>query len=163
MERRRLVQFRQSSWRAIVILVNITLLQEMARGRKVVTYVLVQSHLPNRNQWELLMWPDLGDIKHRPTIPLSLMRFHDLDIKAPGWIISTSNCTKQLLSMEVRVCTRKSRSFVGRYIAHALQRTEMEFAVFEGSIRSDELEGMYAKGCYATNGGWETTRAEEVN
>lgn len=109
------------------------------------------------------MRPDLGDIKHCQTISLRLMRLHDLDIQAPGWILSAGNCAKQLLGMEIWVCTGKSRGLVLGYIPYALQRTKMELAVLEGSIRSNELECMHAKGCYATNGGWDATGAEKVD
>lgn len=109
------------------------------------------------------MWPDFGDIKHRPAVPFSLVWLHDLEIQTPGWIFPTRNRTKQLLSVKVRVCTRESRGFVGRYIAHTLQRTKMELAVLEGSVRSDELEGVYTKCCYATNRGWKATGAKQVN
>lgn len=127
------------------------------------TYVLVQCHLPNRNQRELFMRPNLGDIEHRQTISLSLMRLHDLDKQTPGRIIPTGDRAKQLPGMEVRVCTRKSRGLLGGYIPYALQRTKVELAVLEGSVRSNEFECMHAKGCYATNGGWDATRAKKVD
>lgn len=127
------------------------------------TYVLVQCHLPNRDQRELLMRPDLGDIEHRQTIILSLMRLHDLDKQTPGWTIPTGDRAKQLPGMEVRVRTRKSRGLFGGYIPYSLQRTKMELAILEGSVGSNELERMHAKGCYTTNRGWDTTGAEQVD
>lgn len=79
---------------------------------KVVGWVLVQHQLTESSHWVVLVWPDLGQVKHREWGLLSLLWGHGLDVTSPGWVVTLGNVLEQVLLGVVWVRTSQLSSLL---------------------------------------------------
>lgn len=125
-------------------------------------YISIQCHLANRNEGEVLVWPDLGNIKGHQAGLLGLLRLHNLNVETPDRVVLTCDRIEQFRGMVIGIGTSKACSFVFGEIADALLGAEVELAVIEGSIGSDQLEGVETKTSNTADGGGDTAGAEQM-
>jgi hypothetical protein len=70
---------------------------------KVVLDILVKGEFSKWLQWDLLLWPDLGQIEDIPTELFSLLGREDLNVDRPGWVIALLDSLKKVLRVPVWV------------------------------------------------------------
>lgn len=97
----------------------------------VVLDILVQCELSDLAERELLLWPDLGQIKDVEAEFLGFFWGHDLDIDGPRWEFALLDVLKQVLSAVVWVLRCKLAGFLVREGLDALVGAEVHLDVVE--------------------------------
>lgn len=131
--------------------------------RQMLSYIFVQSHLANFNQGEVLVGPDLGDIKKSATVRLSLLGLHYLHIKLPSWKLSPRDGIPQVLGVEVGICPSHPCGLLFREMGDTLSRPEVEFTVPEPATSCYHLEGMHTKTGHSPDRIRDTARSKQVH
>ncbi|KAH3669350.1 hypothetical protein OGAPHI_001471 [Ogataea philodendri] len=96
---------------------------------KVVLWVLVQGESTKVSQWEVLVRPDLGKIKHREWNLLGLFQSHCLDVALPRWVVTSLNCLVEVSSVEIWVFSSELSSLIVKQVMHTLVRDEVDLNV----------------------------------
>jgi len=81
-----------------------------------------------------MMRPDFGHVKDVPSVCLSFLRIHNLDIKSPGWVITFFYGVVQVIHMVIGVLTSQPDSFFCGQILNACVGFIDPFNVFEGAV-----------------------------
>lgn len=69
----------------------------------VVLNILVQCPLSDLAEWELLLWPDLGQIKDVEAELLGFLWRHNLDVDGPGWVVALLDGLEEILGAVIWV------------------------------------------------------------
>lgn len=109
---------------------------------KVVFGVLVEHDLADWAERELVMRPDLGQVKHGVTEVLGLLLAHDLHGHGPAGVLALFNLLKQLLVVDVWVLARELDTLFLGVEAGALVGADVDLNVVPLALVVDELEGV---------------------
>ena len=88
------------------------------------------------------MWPNLGDIEWVETVGLGILRFHDLDIDRPRWMITLFNSIEQILGSIIRVRAGKLTGFISLEVLDALVGLEVPLDVLEVTLIINQLQSV---------------------
>lgn len=128
---------------------------------EVVLRVLVEGELAEWSQWDLLLWPDLGQVEDVPAELLGLLRREDLNVDGPRWVVALLDSLKEVLGMPVWVVTSKLAGLLVVQGLDALVGLQVDLDIVESSVLLDPLEGVARVAVHVTVGVWGTTVTEE--
>ena len=129
--------------------------------RKVVLDVPGEGELAKWSQWDLALWPDLGQVENVPAELLGLLRREDLNVDGPGWVVSPVDGVEEIFSVPVWVLRRHLASFGIVEGLVALISLQVYLDIVESSIRLSELVGVARVTVHVSVGVWGTTVTEE--
>jgi hypothetical protein len=130
---------------------------------KVVLNILVEGELSDLSQWDLLLWPDLGQVEDVPAELLSFFWRENLDVDGPAWEVTFLDRVEQILGVPVWVLGCHLASlFIGESLA-TLVGLKMDLDIVEASIRLVPLVGVSGVSVHVSIRVWSTTVAEEVH
>lgn len=132
-----------------------------ARGKT--THVAVEGHLADLDEREVLVRPDLGDIKDGAAVGLGLLGLHHLDVELPLGVVTTQDGLEEVLVVEVGVDTSHASGLLRGEVVGAQDRFKVELAVAELAVVAHQLEGVNTEAGHAACGLGQTTRAEDVH
>jgi len=129
---------------------------------KVILCVLIQDDLTNLSQWELGLWPDVGQVEDIDLLLLpkllGLLRRHGLDVHGPTWKVSIFNGVVEIL---LRVVWRVIHGFLLRDPFNTLVGFEVDLSVDPLPFLVDEFEGVTAISVHVSVAIGDTTIAEK--
>mmetsp|Transcript_9343 Transcript_9343/g.29469 ORF Transcript_9343/g.29469 Transcript_9343/m.29469 type:complete len:472 (+) Transcript_9343:83-1498(+) len=108
--------------------------------REVVGRVAVQHDTTHRDERELRVRPDLGQVEGVEPMPLRLLEGHHLHVQRPGGELAACDRVVQVSDGIVGVGACQLRGLVHRQVLDALVRLVVELAVHCLSVSIDKLE-----------------------
>ena len=78
--------------------------------------------------------PDLGHVKNVPSVRLSFLRIHDLDIKSPGRVVPLLYSVVQVVHVVIGIPASQSDGFLCGKVLDACVWFVVPLDVFEGAI-----------------------------
>jgi enoyl-CoA hydratase/carnithine racemase len=98
------------------------------------TYVLVQSKLPDRPQGIILMRPYARHVEDIPVILLRLLRVHHLGEDVPAGILAAFDRLEQITRVGVGVLAGQLFGFLAGQVLDALVGLEVDLDVFKRPV-----------------------------
>jgi hypothetical protein len=106
----------------------------MIHGWELSTHILVQSKLAKWPQWIVSLRPHFRHVEDIPSIRLSVLGIHYLDIRSPSWIVLSLNGIKEVTDVMIRIFSSQLFSLRACKSFDSKVCLEMDFDVFECSI-----------------------------
>lgn len=111
---------------------------------EIVVGIAVQGEFADRDEWEVLLRPDLGHIERVVLVLLGLLKSHDLQEQVPRREIALGDGVEQVANRVVRVGAGEVVSGRNRQVLDALSGLEVELAVMRNALIVDQLESVRA-------------------
>lgn len=111
---------------------------------EIVVGIAIQGEFADRDEWEVLLGPDLGNVERVVLVLLGLLESHDLQEQVPRREIALGDGVEQVANRVVRIGAGEVVSGRNRQVLDALGGLEMKLAVMRNALIIDQLESVRA-------------------